>query len=102
TLSRVRKLDNYTSPRLGIRFDLSGPEMAVYYPDGRRFLTFEDLEAERGRAEQRAKDAEHRAEEIRRRADRQAELMPRVLQQQTTSDEVQELQQLLEQQPPSA
>jgi Uma2 family endonuclease len=93
--ARVRKLDNYASPRLGIRFDLSGPEMAVYYPDGRRFLAFEDLEAERGRAEQRAKDAEQRA-------DRMAALMRRALGQQATPEELQELQRLLEQQPPSA
>jgi len=30
-----------------IRFDLTGPEMVVYLPDGRRFLTFEELQAER-------------------------------------------------------
>ena len=38
---------NYTDPRLGIRFDLSGEEMQVFYPDGRRFLTFEEVEADR-------------------------------------------------------
>src|SRR5262249_5414490 len=54
-LGRVRKVNGFVSPRLGIRFDLSGPEMVVYYPDGRRFLTFEELEAERVAAEQRAK-----------------------------------------------
>jgi len=115
-LVRVRKVDGYVSPRLGIRFDLSGPEMAVFSPDGRRFLTFEELEAERVHAEQRAEDAEQRAEDaerraedvqrraedVQRRADRQAELMRRALRQQATADELQELQQLLEPQPPSA
>jgi Uma2 family endonuclease len=100
-LVRVRKVDSYVSPRLAIRFDLSGPEMVVFYPDGRRFLSFEELEAERAKAEQRAEDAEQRLEEVRRRAARQAELMRRALRQQATADELQELQQLLEQHPPS-
>jgi Uma2 family endonuclease len=111
-LGRVRKADGFISPRLSIRFDLSGPEMVVYYPDGRRFRTFEELEAERIQAEQQARDAEQRAEDaqqraekaeqrakdVQRLAERQAELMRRVLQQQATADEVQELQRLLEQQ----
>src|SRR5262249_25019485 len=39
--------NDFVSPRMGIRFALSGPEMQVFYPDGRRFLTFKELEAER-------------------------------------------------------
>ena len=93
-LVRVRKLEGYVSPRLGIRFDLSGPEMIVCYPDSRRFRTFEELASEHLQVEQRIKD-------VQRRADRQAELMRRVLQQQATADELQELQRLLEQTPPS-
>jgi len=100
-LVRVRKVNGFVSPRLGIRFDLSGPEMVVYYPDGRRFRTFEELAAERFQAEERAEKAEQRIEDIQRRVDRQAELMRRVLRQQATADELQELQQFLEQQPPS-
>jgi hypothetical protein len=42
-LVRVRQVVSYVSPRLGIRFDLSGPELVVYGPDGSRFLTFEEL-----------------------------------------------------------
>jgi Uma2 family endonuclease len=108
-LARVRKANGFVSPRLGIRFDLSGPEMIVLSPNGRPFLTFEELEDERVRTEQRAKDAEQRAsdveqriESITRRADRQAELMRKALRQQATADELQELQQLLGQQPPPA
>jgi Uma2 family endonuclease len=111
-LVRVRKPDGFISPRLGIRFDLSGPEMAVFYPDGRRFLTFEELEAAHAQAvqqakdaeqrakdaEQRARNAEQRAEDVQRRAARLAELTRRALRQQATADELQELQQLLEQQ----
>lgn len=49
TLVRRRVRDTFTSPRLGIRFDLTGPEMAVFRPDGRRFLSPEQGEAERRR-----------------------------------------------------
>jgi Uma2 family endonuclease len=71
----------FVSPRLGIRFDLTGPEMVVFHPDGRRFLSFEELDAERRKAEQRA--------------DRMAALMRKVLEQQATPEEAQELQELL-------
>jgi hypothetical protein len=104
---RVRQLEGYASRRLGIRFDLSGPEMVVYGPDGSHFLTFEEVQTERERerqehlaAEQRAGQAEQRAEEILRQAERQAELMRRVLRQQATPEEQQELQRLLEQPTP--
>src|SRR5262245_57521763 len=39
SLVRVRPMDGFVSPRLGIRFDLSGRELVVRYPDGRPFLT---------------------------------------------------------------
>ncbi len=95
-LRRVGKVNGFVSPRLGIRFDLSGPEMAVYYPDGSRFLTFEELRAERLRAEQRAAKAEQRADKAEQRAARLAELSGKLLQGQATAEERQELHRLLE------
>jgi Uma2 family endonuclease len=59
----------FVSPRLKIRFDLSGAEMAIYYPDGRRFLTIEELDAIRSLAEQQAGEARKLADEARRQAD---------------------------------
>jgi Uma2 family endonuclease len=112
---RVRAIDGHVSPRLGIRFDLSGPELVVRYPDGRPFLTFEELavvrqqaeqraEAEKQRAEvekqraevekQRADQAERRVEHERQRAARLAELSGKLLRQQATPEEIQELQRL--------
>lgn len=44
-LSRVRKVRNWTSPRLGIRFDMTGPELVIYRPDGERFRPFEEVMA---------------------------------------------------------
>jgi Uma2 family endonuclease len=66
---RSRKANGFVSPRMGIRFDLSGEEMVVYRPDGRPFLTFEELEEERARVERSAVDANQRAEEAEQRAD---------------------------------
>jgi Uma2 family endonuclease len=114
-LARIRRVDGFVSPRLGIRFGLSGPEMVVFYPDGRRFRTFEEVDAERVSIEQKIRDAEQRIknaeqrtasaeqqiQDIQWRAARRAELMRRVLQQQAAAEELQELQQLLQQQPPS-
>jgi Uma2 family endonuclease len=116
TLVSVTPLHGYTSPRLGIHFDLSGPELVVRYPDGRPFLTFEELEALRAQAEQRADQERQRADlaqqqidQERQRADlerqradlaekqraRLAELTRKALQQQATAEELQDLHCLL-------
>jgi len=39
----IGDLNGFVSPRLGIRFDTSGPELVVYKPNGERFLTFVEL-----------------------------------------------------------
>ena len=44
-LRRQRPGHGFVSPRLGVRFDLSGPEMVVFRPDGRPFLTLAEVEA---------------------------------------------------------
>jgi Uma2 family endonuclease len=68
-LRRVRPADGFVSPRLGIRFQLTTPEMTVYRPDGRPFVMFDQLEAERVRAEQRAERAEAEVERLRKLLD---------------------------------
>ncbi len=40
---KIPEVDGWTSPRLGIRFDLSGRELVIYGPDGQRFLTFQEM-----------------------------------------------------------
>jgi Uma2 family endonuclease len=93
-LAKIHQLNGFVSPRLGIRFDLSGPELVVRYPDGRPFVTFEELDAERVRAEQRAEQAEQRAARL-------AELSLKVLQQKATPEDLLELQRLLQPPPTS-
>lgn len=36
-------LHDWISPRLNVRFDLSGPKLDIYYPNGERFLTFVEV-----------------------------------------------------------
>jgi Uma2 family endonuclease len=67
-LVRERKADGYVSPRLGIRFDLSSPEMAVYRPNGQRFLTLQESEEQRNQSDARAAEAAQVAETALRRA----------------------------------
>jgi len=88
-LRRERKVNGFVSPRLGIRFDLSGTSMTIYWPDGRPFLTFDELEAVR--------DA------TKRQFARMAELSRKARRGQATVEEIRELEQLEDQaQPPSA
>ncbi len=102
-LVRVRQLETFVSPRLGIRFDLSGEEMAVYRPDGQRFLTFEEMQAAReqetkraNQAEQRADQAQQRADQVEKRASRLAELSRKVRRRQASPEEMEELERLEE------
>jgi Uma2 family endonuclease len=99
-LPRVRVTTGFVSPRLGIRFDTSGPELVVFRPDGQRFLTFEELEHERTRERQQRLAAEQRAGQAEQRAARLAELSRKARKQQATPEELAELDQL-EQQGPS-
>jgi Uma2 family endonuclease len=90
---KVRPVQGFVSPRLGIRFDLSGPELVVHGPDGRPFLTFEQLKAARDQAEQRASQAEQRAVRL-------AELSRKARHGQASAEELQELERLEEESAP--
>ena len=62
-LEVVENLEGWISPRLGVRFELSQPELKLYHPNGDRFSTYNE---EKQRAEQEKK----RAEQEKQRADR--------------------------------
>jgi Uma2 family endonuclease len=75
-LDDIPELATWVSPRLGIRFDMTGPELVISGPNRERFLTFQELadarEAERQRADverQRADAERQRADAERQRAD---------------------------------
>ncbi len=93
-LEPIGEMQGWVSPRLGVKFTLEGKDLVVYRPDGQRFLTYEELQAqhealqaryetlqaqleqERLRAEQerlRAEQERQRAEQERQRAERLAQ-----------------------------
>ena len=41
-LTAILKMDGWVSPRLGVRFDMSGTELKLFGPDGQRFLTVQE------------------------------------------------------------
>ncbi|WP_413163983.1 Uma2 family endonuclease [Capilliphycus salinus ALCB114379] len=61
-LTVIDAIENWVSPRLNIRFELTAETLEIYYPDGKRFLTPVELA-------KRAEEAEKRAEEERQRAE---------------------------------
>jgi Uma2 family endonuclease len=64
----IEEIDGWVSPRLQIRFVLAEPELQIFYPDGRPFLTFEELAQAHIAAEDRAVQAEDRAVQAEDRA----------------------------------
>lgn len=42
-LDIILAMADWVSPRLGIRYDLSGEELQIYRPDGERFLTYTEI-----------------------------------------------------------
>ena len=68
-LQPIPRMDGWTSPRLGIRFDLSGPELIIWRPDGQLFQSFEEVYRERDTERARADEAQARAQEAQARAD---------------------------------
>ncbi len=72
-LDVIEPIAGWVSPRLKIRFDLSGEELQIFHPDGERFLTHTELGEQRDQAKQRADQAEQRADQAEQRATKLAE-----------------------------
>jgi len=78
-LHAIDEMNGWVSPLLGVRFAVTEEGVSLFYPDGRPFLTFEELARaradaeERARAEAAAREAEARARvEAEERAQREA------------------------------
>lgn len=67
-LEVIDPIDNWTSPRLGIRFNLA-EELQIYCPDGRRFLSYVEIAQQADQEQARAEQEKQRAEQEKRRAD---------------------------------
>jgi Uma2 family endonuclease len=57
-LEVVDPIANWVSPRLGIKFDLSGEELQIFAPSGQRFATYVELQIAREEEQHRAEQAE--------------------------------------------
>ncbi len=67
-LSSIPELNGWKSPRLGIRFDTSGPELEVYGSDGNKFLTTTEVLEASELKDQQITEAETQARKEARRA----------------------------------
>lgn len=72
-LDVIDPIANWVSPRLGIRFDLSGEELALIRPDGERFATYVEIQRQLAQLQARVLEAESLLEQERLRAERLAQ-----------------------------
>jgi hypothetical protein len=68
-LVRIQEINGFVSPRLKIKFELKRGKVAIYRPDGERFLSFVEVRAMAEQEQQRAESAEQRAESAEQRAE---------------------------------
>lgn len=59
-LEPVESMEGWISPRLQVRFEIEEERLQLYFPDGRRFSTYEEINEELETERQRAESAEAR------------------------------------------
>lgn len=62
SLEEIPDLQNWVSPRLGIRFEMTEAGLQIYRPDHKPFISFLELDQERQAAETRAQIAQQEAQ----------------------------------------
>ena len=94
SLQPLLGLHNEVSPRLKIRFDLSGPELVIYDPKGQKFLTPLEREAQRQQERRQREKAEQQArDEQRQREKTEQQLKEEQQQREKTEQQLKEEQQ---------
>ncbi len=63
-LVAIPEMEGWISPRMQIRFELNQGELELYRPDGQKFLTSVELEAEKQQAQERVRQAEQQVQQI--------------------------------------
>jgi Uma2 family endonuclease len=66
-LEEIKDVGQWTSPRLGIRFDLSGGKLRIFGPDGCPFATYVELAEQRDREQRERETAERERETAERK-----------------------------------
>lgn len=60
-LESIDEMEGWVSPKLMIRFELQADDLAIYRPDGEKFLGFIELDEQRRIAEEQRHVAEEKA-----------------------------------------
>ena len=68
-LEEIPVMDGWVSPRLGVRFDLSGGDLRLIGPDGRPFATYVELARQRDEAARQRDEAARQRDEAARQRD---------------------------------
>ena len=72
-LEVIEPMEGWISPRLGVRFELGSDGLEIYRPDGARFISYAELEAERLLDRQRLQQESQRAEQANQIAEQESE-----------------------------
>jgi Uma2 family endonuclease len=75
TFREVDEMNGFVSPRLGITFDTSGSQLVILRPDGRRFLTFQEMMNRAVSAQQEAEQSRAAADATRQETERLRSLL---------------------------
>jgi Uma2 family endonuclease len=70
-LEEIEEINNWVSPRLRIRFELTANNLEIYYPEGRKFLTSMELNQRAEHEYERAEQEYQRAEQEYQRAEQE-------------------------------
>ncbi|GET38162.1 Uma2 family endonuclease [Microseira wollei] len=62
-LELIEEMNNWVSPRLQIRFQVTGNDLEIFSPSGERFLTYVELAQLKEQERQRAEQEKQRADE---------------------------------------
>ena len=68
-LEVIEPMEGWISPRLEVRFELGSDGLEIYRPDGEKFLSYAELEADRVLSHQRLQQESQRAEQESQRAE---------------------------------
>ncbi|MCC3407339.1 MAG: Uma2 family endonuclease [Microcoleus sp. PH2017_10_PVI_O_A] len=72
-LEPIEPMEGWISPRLGVRFELPESGLEIYRPDGERFLSYSEINAERLLERRRAEQEFQRAEQEFQRAEQESQ-----------------------------
>jgi Uma2 family endonuclease len=78
-LVEILFMDGWSSPRLGVRFQIVDQKLEIYRPDGRKFASYVELEQQGEHARHEAEEQKERADREQQRAEQQQQRAERLL-----------------------